>query len=134
MTPVGQLMTGKVGYKPDPAVPVDQQGVCAALATSARHVGKGLQIHFYFFWRGNLARSPPTDELSHSVSQSLPFYWGFQGHSHPSDEPEDLGDGCTVKMRLQAGLVVSPAFERRQPLAPKVTGKPRDLKGDLASS
>ena len=51
-----------------------------------------------------------------------------------SSSGEDLGDDCTVNMRSQAGLVVSPVCERRQPLAPRATGKPRDLKGDLASS
>jgi hypothetical protein len=49
------------------------------------------------------------------------------------DRLEHLGDNCTVKMRSQAGLVVSPACERRQPSAPRVTGKPGDLKDDLAS-
>ena len=59
---------------------------------------------------------------------------GFKGTITPSDGLEDLGDDCTVKMRSQTGLVVSPACERRQPLAPRVTGEPRDLKDDVASS
>jgi len=49
MAPVGKLITGKVGYKPDPVVPVGQQRVFAALVTSARHIVEGVQIPFYFF-------------------------------------------------------------------------------------
>ena len=73
--------------------------------------------------------------FSHSVIQSLPFYIGvFKGTNTQSEGLEDLGDYCNVKMRSRAGLVLSPACECRQPLAPREIGKPRDLKGDLASS
>ena len=54
-------------------------------------------------------------QLLHSVSQSLPFFYGgFKGTTFQSTGLADLGDDCTVKMRSQAGLVVSPACERRQ--------------------
>ena len=47
------MITGKVGYKPDPAVLVvtlvDLQGVCAALVTSAQHMGEGVQIPVHVF-------------------------------------------------------------------------------------
>ena len=46
---------------------------------------------------------------------------------------EDLDDR-TFKMRLQAGLAVSPACERRQPLAPRVTGGPSDCHGSWTLS
>ena len=48
----------------------------------------------------------------------------FKGTVTQSDGLEDLGDDCKVKMRSQAGLAVSPASERRQPLAPRAMGKP----------
>ena len=59
MTPVGRLITGEVGYKPDPVVPVDQQGVCAALVTGASHVGEAVQISICFFSRDILELSFP---------------------------------------------------------------------------
>jgi hypothetical protein len=59
---------------------------------------------------------------------------GFKGTVTQTDRPEDLGDDCNVKMRSQAGLVLSSACERQQPSAPIAMGKPRDLKGELASS
>ena len=49
MTLMGQLITGKVSYKPDPEVQVDQQGVCAVLVTRARHPEEGVQMLFSFF-------------------------------------------------------------------------------------
>jgi hypothetical protein len=58
----------------------------------------------------------------------------LQGTDTQSDGLEDLGDDCNVRMRSRAGSVVPPACDRRQPLAPGAIGKPRDLKGDLASS
>ena len=49
------MIAGKVGYKPDPVVPVDQQKVCAALVTSARHggeeVSRGAHPLLFFFKR-----------------------------------------------------------------------------------
>ena len=48
-----------------------------------------------------------------------------------SDGLEDLDDDCTVKMRLQAEFVVSPACKLRQPSTSRVTCEPGDLKGDL---
>ena len=59
---------------------------------------------------------------------SLLFVWP------QSDRLEDLVDECNVKMRSQANSVVSPACERRQPLAPREMGKPINPKGDLAST
>jgi hypothetical protein len=48
--------------------------------------------------------SHPTDELSHSVSQSLPCFIGvFKGTVTQSNGLEDLGDDGHVKMRSQAG-------------------------------
>jgi hypothetical protein len=130
MTPVGRLITGEVGYKPDPVVPVDQQGVCAALVTGASHVGEAVQIAICFFSRDILELSfPRRRTLAQREPVSSFFYWGTVTQS---DGKEDLGDNCTVKMRSQAGLVVSLACERRQPVAPRATGKPRDLKDDLA--
>ena len=60
--------------KPDPVVLVDQQGVCAALDTSSRHVGEGVQIPFYFFSRDDLELTLLSQMNSHSVSQSLSFF------------------------------------------------------------
>jgi hypothetical protein len=42
---------------------------------------------------------------------------------------EDFGDDCIVKMRSQGGLVVSPACDRLQPLAPVATAHAWGLNG-----
>jgi hypothetical protein len=104
-----------------------------------QHVARGVrgadtEIPFYFFSEIiELAHPPQTNCRTAWVS--LSFCSGvFKGTDTQSDGLEYLGDDCNVKVRSRAGLVVSPACEHRQLLAPRAIGKPRDLKGDPASS
>ena len=98
------------------------------------------QIPFYFLSRdtSELGLIHRRTLAQREPVSSLLFFWVLKGTVTQSDGPEDLSDECTVKMRSQAGLVVSPACARRQPSAPRVIGnqlgEPRDLKGDLVSS
>ena len=92
---------------------------CNVSVLESRHSGRGTCF---------TARAR-TDKLSHNVSQSLPFLSGVYNGTVTQSEGlllqlQDVGDDddCTAKMRSQAGLVVSPARERRQPYPPPLCG------------
>ena len=77
-----------------------------------------------------IALQSPTEALA-GLCRAL-----HKGTVTQSDGLEDLVDDCSIKMRLRAGFVVSPACEDQhwQLLAPTVTDKSKDLKGDPSSS